>query len=73
MDFAGRLRDAGSKRLAFVIAGADGFTDAVKSSARWQLNLLPVTFFPHEPVRPLFLEQLCRAQSILKASPVHRA
>ena len=71
-DFADRLRDVGSERLAFVIGGADGLTDAVKSSARWQLSLSPMTF-PHELARLLLLEQLYRAQSILQGSPYHRA
>ena len=72
VDFAGRLRDLGSERLAFVIGGADGFTDAFKSSVLWQLSLSPLTF-PHELARLLLLEQLYRAQSILKGSPYHRA
>ena len=72
VDFADRLRDVGSERLAFVIGGADGLTDAVKSSARWQLSLSPMTF-PHELARLLLLEQLYRAQSILQGSPYHRA
>ena len=70
--FADRLQDLGSERLAFVIGGADGFTDALKSSARWQLSLSPMTF-PHELARLLLLEQLYRAQSILQGSPYHRA
>ena len=72
VDFADRLQDLGSERLAFVIGGADGFTDAFKSSARWQLSLSPMTF-PHELARLLLLEQLYRAQSILQGSPYHRA
>ena len=72
VDFADRLQDFGSERLAFVIGGADGFTDAFKSSARWQLSLSPLTF-PHELARLLLVEQLYRAQSILQGSPYHRA
>ena len=72
VDFADRLRDFGSERLAFVIGGADGFTDAFKRSAHWQLSLSPLTF-PHELARLLLVEQLYRAQSILQGSPYHRA
>ena len=72
VDFAERLQDLGSERLAFVIGGADGLTDALKSSARWQLSLSPLTF-PHELARLLLLEQLYRARSILQGSPYHRA
>ena len=72
IDFAARLEAFGSERLAFVIGGADGLTDDLKSCARWQLSLSPLTF-PHELARLLLLEQLYRAQSILKGSPYHRA
>ena len=72
IDFAARLEAFGSERLAFVIGGADGLTDDLKSCARWQLSLSPLTF-PHELARLLLLEQLYRAQSILQGSPYHRA
>lgn len=72
IDFAQRLQELGSERLAFVIGGADGLTDELKASARWQLSLSPMTF-PHELARLLLLEQLYRAQAILQGSPYHRA
>ena len=71
-EFAFRLESLGSERLAFVIGGADGLTDDLKASARWQLSLSPMTF-PHELARLLLLEQLYRAQAILQGSPYHRA
>ena len=70
--FARRLDQLGSQRLAFVIGGADGLTDALKASARWQLSLSPMTF-PHELARLMLIEQLFRAQAILQGSPYHRA
>ena len=70
--FAQRLERVGNERLAFVIGGADGLTDELKASARWQLSLSPMTF-PHELARLLLLEQLFRAQAILQGSPYHRA
>lgn len=71
-EFASRLESLGSERLVFVIGGADGLTDDLKASARWQLSLSPMTF-PHELARLLLLEQLYRAQAILQGSPYHRA
>ena len=71
-EFASRLESLGSERLAFVIGGADGLTDDLKASARWQLSLSPMTF-PHELARLLLLEQLYRAQAILQGIPYHRA
>ena len=70
--FARRLDQLGNQRLAFVIGGADGLTDALKASARWQLSLSPMTF-PHELARLMLIEQLFRAQAILQGSPYHRA
>ena len=70
--FARRLDQLGNQRLAFVIGGADGLTDALKAGARWQLSLSPMTF-PHELARLMLIEQLFRAQAILQGSPYHRA
>ena len=70
--FAHKLERAGSERLAFVIGGADGLSDALKTEARWQLSLSPMTF-PHEVARLMLIEQLFRAQAILQGSPDHRA
>ena len=70
--FAKTLDQFGNERLAFVIGGADGLTDALKAQARWSLSLSPMTF-PHEMARLMLVEQLFRAQAILQGSPYHRA
>lgn len=70
--FARTLEQFGNERLAFVIGGADGLTDALKAQARWSLSLSPMTF-PHEMARLMLVEQLFRAQAILQGSPYHRA
>lgn len=70
--FAEWLEQASHDRIAFVIGGADGLTDAFKAEARWTLSLSPMTF-PHELARLILIEQLFRAQSILQGSPYHRA
>ena len=70
--FARTLEQFGNERLAFVIGGADGLTDALKAQARWSLSLSQMTF-PHEMARLMLVEQLFRAQAILQGSPYHRA
>jgi len=61
-----------AERIAFVIGGADGLTDALKAEAHWRLSLSPMTF-PHELARLMLVEQLFRAQAILQGRPYHRA
>ena len=70
--FARRLEQISSERIAFVIGGADGLTDALKAEAHWRLSLSPMTF-PHELARLMLVEQLFRAQAILQGRPYHRA
>ena len=69
--FAQRLEQFGNERIAFVIGGADGLSPALKTRARWQLSLSPMTF-PHELARLMLIEQLFRAQAIRQGSPYHR-
>ena len=70
--FARKLEQISSERIAFVIGGADGLTDDLKSEAHWRLSLSPMTF-PHELARLMLVEQLFHAQAILQGSPYHRA
>jgi 23S rRNA (pseudouridine1915-N3)-methyltransferase len=72
--FAGQLarwRDQAAE-LAFVIGGADGLDDSVRTRASLLLSLGPMTW-PHMLVRVLLAEQLWRAHSILSGHPYHRA
>jgi 23S rRNA (pseudouridine1915-N3)-methyltransferase len=72
--FAGeiaRLRDAGVRRLAFAIGGADGLDAAVLAQAQGRLAFGPQTW-PHALVRVMLAEQLYRAVTILAGSPYHR-
>ena len=54
----------------FVIGGAYGLSDTVKSRASRLLSFGPMTL-PHELARVLLLEQLYRADSILRGRPYH--
>ena len=61
---------AAPRRLVFVIGGPYGFSDAVRAAAAEQLSLSPLTF-SHQLVRLLFVEQLYRAQTIIRGEPYH--
>jgi len=66
---AGWLRDA--THPVFVIGGADGLSDEVRSRADKLVSLSALTL-PHGLVRVLLAEQLYRAWSILASHPYHR-
>lgn len=57
--------------VAFVIGGADGLHESVKSGAQQLLSLSPMTL-PHGLVRVMLAEQLYRALSLLHNHPYHR-
>jgi len=71
--FAERLRGwiEGASPLFFVIGGADGLDEEMRSRARLLLSLGRMTF-AHRLVRLILAEQLYRAVSILEGSPYHR-
>ena len=56
---------------AFVIGGADGLDDNVKTRAHKLMGVSRLTL-PHALVRVVLAEQLYRAVSILKGHPYHR-
>ena len=73
-DFAkllGQWRDAGEQDIAFVIGGADGLGEELRTRADKLISFGAVTW-PHLLVRGLLAEQLYRAQSILSGHPYHR-
>ncbi|WP_417803714.1 23S rRNA (pseudouridine(1915)-N(3))-methyltransferase RlmH [Thalassospira lucentensis] len=57
--------------IAFVIGGADGHGDAIKSRANTLWSLGKATW-PHMLVRALIAEQLFRAHAIQTNHPYHR-
>jgi len=60
----------GMRSLIFVIGGAFGFSKDVYDRSNHMISLSKMTF-SHQLVRIIFLEQLYRAQSILKGEPYH--
>jgi 23S rRNA (pseudouridine1915-N3)-methyltransferase len=71
-DRLGKLRDAGTPAVCFVIGGADGLGRAVIERADFVLSLGAMTW-PHMLVRTMLAEQVYRAESILAGHPYHRA
>ncbi len=63
---------SGVKRLVFVVGGPYGFSPEVYSRADGKLSLSRMTF-NHEMVRMFFVEQLYRAQTILRGEPYHHS
>jgi len=63
---------SGDAVLDFVIGGAGGVSEEVRSAAAevWSLSKLTL---PHQLVRTLFLEQSYRALMILRGHPYHHA
>jgi len=57
--------------LAFVIGGPDGHAPELLERADFRWSLSPLTW-PHGLARVMVVEQLYRAQSILKGHPYHR-
>lgn len=63
--------DAGVKRVAFLIGGADGHTDALRREAGELWALSPLTL-QHELALVVLLEQLYRVHTIKRGEPYHR-
>ncbi len=57
--------------MAFVVGGADGFSEAWKSRADLLLALSPMTL-PHELARVVLAEQIYRAFATLRGHPYPR-
>ena len=60
----------GTRRMVLIIGGAYGFSDEMYARANGKLSLSPLTF-SHQMVRVIALEQVYRAQTILKGEPYH--
>lgn len=67
----GRWRDHGRTAVAFLIGGADGVNEDVRSASDHVLAFGPQTW-PHKLIRVMVCEQLYRCVSVLTGSPYHR-
>lgn len=71
-DDLAKWRDQGTADLAFLIGGAEGYSDAVRQAAPDTIALGPQTW-PHRLVKVMLTEQIYRAASLLAGSPYHKA
>lgn len=69
-EYLQRQMNAGVRTLAFVIGGAFGFSPAVYAAAHHKISLSQMTF-NHQMVRLFFVEQLYRANTILRHEKYH--
>lgn len=73
-ELAGRfqgLQNEGRAQVQCVIGGADGLNDEIRARANFLLSFGRQTW-PHMLARVMLLEQIYRAQQILKNHPYHR-
>ncbi len=72
-NFAGIMRKTldSSKNITFVIGGAYGLDDTIKSSADIILSLSSMTM-PHLLAKLVLIEQIYRAQTIINSHPYHK-
>lgn len=72
VDFARWLqkKQAAGQKLALVVGGPYGFSEAVRKRADEAVSLSPMTF-SHQMVRLIIAEQLYRACTIIKGEPYH--
>jgi 23S rRNA (pseudouridine1915-N3)-methyltransferase len=59
-------------KLGFIIGGAHGLSEGIIKNSQKSISLGRLTW-PHLLVRVLLMEQLYRAQQILKGHPYHRS
>lgn len=70
--FVAQVSDDANRVPCFVVGGAFGLDDAVRRAARHLIAFGPQTF-PHELARVVLLEQLYRAEALLRNLPYHHA
>jgi len=65
-----KFQSQSTKEIQFVIGGAYGFSQDIYHKANAKLSLSKMTF-SHQLIRPIFLEQLYRAYTIINNHPYH--
>ena len=63
--------NAGTKQICFLIGGAYGLAERVRQAAHYVLSLSEMTF-PHQLTRLILVEQIYRAQTLMKGVKYHK-
>ena len=71
-DLLGDIQNHHQGKLTLIIGGADGLDPQIRKFANKIISMGRLTW-PHMLARVMLLEQLYRAQQILKGHPYHRA
>lgn len=69
--FIQKVMNQGSSKITFVIGGAYGLSEEVKSRSNLSLSLSNLTF-PYQLVRLVLVEQIYRATTLLDGKPYHK-
>ncbi len=70
-DFISDKMIKGVSDITFVIGGSLGLSDAVLKKADFKISFSDMTF-PHQLMRVILLEQIYRANRIMKNEPYHK-
>lgn len=65
------LQDSSSKAISFIIGGAFGLSESVKTRSNTLLSLSKMTM-PHRIAKLILIEQIYRAYTIMKSHPYHK-
>ena len=69
-EYLNKKMSSGCKRLIFIIGGPYGFSETLHQKYKAKISLSQMTF-SHQMIRLFFVEQLYRANTILKNEPYH--
>jgi len=69
-EYLNKKMSSGCKRLIFIIGGPYGFSKTLQQKYKAKISLSQMTF-SHQMIRLFFVEQLYRANTILKNEPYH--
>ncbi|MBR1738402.1 MAG: 23S rRNA (pseudouridine(1915)-N(3))-methyltransferase RlmH, partial [Firmicutes bacterium] len=70
-EFIEKKMTEGVSHITFIIGGSLGISDDVLKKADMKLSFSDMTF-PHQLMRVILLEQIYRAQRIMKNEPYHK-